>query len=132
MTNPTILDATPENSNGEECDWCKAAPNMPCVYSTNPPIVRDRMHWQRVEAARRTELRANNTEFVIGSIPNNTVAWIRTHADGEWILAIAKNYAWEFMLATNDQVTGSLSPLTAAVEVRKVKRPSRAETTGGL
>jgi len=132
MTEATILDATPENSNGEECDVCYAPPSMPCVYSTNPPIARDRMHYQRVEAARRTEARAKNAEFVIGSIANNTVAWIRTRGGGEWILAIAKNHTWEFMLATNDRITGSVSPLTAVVEVRKIERPGRDEMTGGL
>lgn len=126
------LDATPENSNDEACDVCNAEPNMPCAYSTNPPIARDRMHYQRVEAARRTQARAKNWEFVIGSISNNTVAWIRTSADGEWILAIAKNHTWEFMLGTNDLITGSVSPLTAAVEVRKIERPGRSEMTGGL
>jgi len=55
MSDVTILDATPENSNGEECDVCYAPPSMPCVYSTNPPTARDRMHYQRVEAARRSE-----------------------------------------------------------------------------
>lgn len=54
----TILDATPENSNDEECSVCKAEPSMPCAYSTNPPIARDRMHYQRIEAAQRTAARA--------------------------------------------------------------------------
>lgn len=49
------LDATPENSNDEACDVCNAEPNMPCVYSTNPPIARDRMHYQRVEAAQKAQ-----------------------------------------------------------------------------
>lgn len=63
INNPyaTILDATPENSNDEECTVCKAEPSMPCVYSTNPPIARDRMHYQRVEAAWRTAAREGLT-----------------------------------------------------------------------
>lgn len=48
------LDATPENSNDEECATCKAQPTHPCVYSTTPPIARDRMHFARAEAAQRT------------------------------------------------------------------------------
>lgn len=51
----TILDATPENSNDEECTVCKAEPSMPCVYSTNPPIARDRMHYGRLEAAAKAQ-----------------------------------------------------------------------------
>lgn len=48
------LDATPENTNDEECATCKAEAGAPCVYSTNPPIARDRMHWSRYEAGERT------------------------------------------------------------------------------
>lgn len=55
----TKLDATPENSNEEECEVCKAEPSMPCVYSTNPPTPRDRMHCLRVEAAQRKRARVS-------------------------------------------------------------------------
>lgn len=58
-----------------------------------------------------------------GTYPKNTVAWIREKADGEWILAIVKDHTWEFMLATNDRITGSVSPLSAAVDVRVIERP---------
>lgn len=53
----TILDATPENTNDEDCPACNSGGGFPCVYSTNPPIARDRMHYQRIEAAQRTAAR---------------------------------------------------------------------------
>lgn len=57
--------------------------------------------------------------------PNNTVAWIRQKDHGEWILAIVKDHTWVFMLATNDRITGSVSPVSAVAEVQVIERPAR-------
>lgn len=76
----TQLDATPENSNAEECEVCRAQPGMPCVYSTNPPIARDRMHFhrhmagERAAAARKADAKGkpHKLEFSFSQGPRST------------------------------------------------------------
>lgn len=61
--------------------------------------------------------------FETPEVTKNMVAWIRENPDGEWILAIAQGNAWHYLLATNERITGSISPLSAARDVITIPRP---------
>lgn len=60
-------------------------------------------------------------------VKNGTIAWIRTHEGGEFMLAMAKDYQWLYLVGGTTRLIGSISPLSAVTEMHIVERPPNVE-----